>query len=102
MVFLDASGARENKYKTLQKTLAVLRRKLHRSMKREEAARLRNNPAPSEEELFMGAFKEWLEPQVRDAIFTLYRKGYATQSSGFHAREPDLQMIDGLFMVDEK
>ena len=70
-------------------------------MKREEAARLRDNPLPSEEELYMGAFQEWLEPQVRDAVLTMYRKGYATQSSGFHATKPHLQQIDGYFTIDE-
>jgi hypothetical protein len=53
-------------------------------MKIEEDARLKDNPTPTEEELYMGAFKEWLEPQVRDAIPEMYRKGYGTVSSGFH------------------
>jgi hypothetical protein len=102
MLSLEGSGGRDNKSEPLQETFARLRRKIHRSMKREEAARLRDNPSPSEEELYMGAFKEWLEPQVRDAVLTMYRKGYATQSSGFHATKADLQLIDGYFAVDEK
>jgi hypothetical protein len=40
--------------------------------------------------------------QVRDAIIEMYRKGYATQSSGFHGTKPELQMIDGYFSIDEK
>ena len=102
MLSFEGSGGGESREKALQKSFAALRRTIHQAMKREEAARLRDNPTPSEEELFMGAFKEWLEPQVRDAIVTMFRKGYATQSSGFHANKPDLQMIDGLFTVDEK
>ncbi len=70
-------------------------------MKEEETVRLKENPTPTEEELHMGAFKEWIEPQVRDAIITMYRKGYATQSSGFHGTKPELQMIDGYFRIDE-
>lgn len=69
-------------------------------MKEEEAARLNENPKPSEQELYMGAFKEWLEPQVRAAISEMYRKGYATQSSGFHGTRPDFQTVDGNFIID--
>ncbi|KRQ15332.1 hypothetical protein AOQ71_10050 [Bradyrhizobium manausense] len=70
-------------------------------MKAEGEARLRENPKPSEEEIYMAAFKEWLEPQVRAAIVQMYRKGYATQSSGFHGTKFELQQIDGLFTVDK-
>ncbi|KGJ65547.1 hypothetical protein BJA5080_02193 [Bradyrhizobium diazoefficiens SEMIA 5080] len=78
-----------------------MRQQIHQSMKTEEEARFRENPKPSEEEIYMAAFKEWLEPQVRDAIGQMYRKGYATQSSGFHGTKFELQQIDGLFTVDE-
>ena len=71
-------------------------------MKDEEEARLKSNPIPTEEELHWGVFKEWLEPQVRSAIREMYRKGYATQSSGFHGIECEIQMIDGYFTIDEK
>lgn len=81
---------------------ARFRRDVHRAMKVEEEVRLRENPHPTEQELHVGVFKEWLEPQVRSAIFEMYRKGYATQSSGFHGTKCDLQMIDGPFLVDEK
>ena len=50
--------------------------------------RLKENPASTEEELYMGVFTEWIEPQVRDAIIEMSRKGYATQSSGFHGTKP--------------
>lgn len=49
----------------------------------------------------MGAFSEWLEPQVRSAVSEMYKKSYPTQSSGFHAEQPDLQIIDGHFTIDE-
>jgi hypothetical protein len=42
------------------------------------------NPYASEEELRAGVYKEALEPQVREAIFTLRKKGYDTFESGFH------------------
>ncbi len=71
-------------------------------MKVEEEKRLRDNPRPTAEELYMAAFAEWLEPQVRDAVREMYRKGYATQSSGFHGEDSAVQMIDGYFSVDEK
>ena len=64
--------------------------------------RLKENPTPTEQELYMGAFKEWLEPQVRDAIEQMFRKGYATQSSGFHGEKCDLQIVDGNFQIDGK
>ena len=69
-------------------------------MKTEEDARLKENPTPTEEELYMAAFKEWLEPQVREAIAEMYNKGYATGSSGFHGVQTDFQMADGNFFID--
>jgi hypothetical protein len=70
-------------------------------MKAEEEIRLRENPEPTEEELYMAAFKEWLEPQVRAAAGVMYKKGYATTSSGFHGQKHDLQIIDGYFTIDD-
>ena len=34
-------------------------------MKEEEMLRLKENPAPTEEELYMGAFTEWIETGAR-------------------------------------
>ena len=79
-----------------------LRKSVHESMKAEEAKRLKENPKPTEQELYMGAFREWLEPQVRDAIFEMFRKGYATQSSGFHGTKCQHQMVDGNFTIDDQ
>ena len=70
-------------------------------MEKELQARLEKNPKPSEEELRAAAFREWLEPQVRDAIAEMYRKGYATQSSGFYGDHNEIQAIDGYFSVDD-
>jgi hypothetical protein len=70
-------------------------------MKAEEKIRLKENPKPTEEELYMAAFKEWLEPQVRVAASEMYKKGYATTSSGFHGQDHDLQIIDGYFTIDD-
>jgi hypothetical protein len=89
-----------NQQEQLRQKFKQLRKRVHESMKAEEERRLRENPKPSEEELYMGAFVEWLEPQVRAAVVEMNRKGYATQSSGFHGTEPDLQTVDGYFSVD--
>jgi hypothetical protein len=70
-------------------------------MNAEEEIRLKENPRPTEEELYMAAFKEWLEPQVRAAASEMYKKGYATTSSGFHGQRHDLQIIDGYFTIDD-
>ncbi|MEX2145199.1 MAG: hypothetical protein WD712_02390 [Candidatus Spechtbacterales bacterium] len=80
-----------------------LREQTLKQMDIEVAERIKNNPNPTEEELLVGAFREELEPQVRDAIFSFFRKGYATESSGFaeHAGKAT-QDIDGYFNIDEE
>lgn len=45
--------------------------------------RLTHDPVPTAEEWNMGAYKEELEPQVRDAAMAMRLKGYNTGSSGF-------------------
>jgi hypothetical protein len=87
---------------SIRRQFSKLRQSIHNSMLIEEETRMRENPMPSEDELFMGAFREWLEPQVRNAIEVMYKKGYATESSGFHAGMPELQIVDGYFTVDDK
>jgi hypothetical protein len=86
----------------LRREFSELRQLVHQSMKTEEEVRLRENPKPTEEELYMGAFVECLEPQVRAAVVEMNRKGYATESSGFHGTECEVQAIDGLFTIDEE
>lgn len=63
--------------------LQKLRRRTHELARRDLEMRLKRNPVPTEEELSMGAFVENLEPQVRDAVVLMRRKGYTTASSGF-------------------
>ncbi|MGY3694995.1 hypothetical protein ACVIGA_005075 [Bradyrhizobium sp. USDA 3240] len=86
----------------LRQNFRELRARVHEAMKVEEEARLRENPKPTEEELYMAAFVEWLEPQVRTAVIEMNRKGYATQSSGFHGEDFEIQAIDGHFILDEE
>lgn len=45
--------------------------------------RKKNGPSPDAEELALGAFREAIEPQVRDAVMALRAKGYNTTLSGF-------------------
>jgi hypothetical protein len=93
---------RTNQQEQLRQKFKQLRKQVHESMRAEEDVRLRENPKPTEEELYMGAFVEWLEPQVRAAVVEMNRKGYATQSSGFHGTECEIQAIDGIFTIDEE
>ncbi|MDO8425464.1 MAG: hypothetical protein Q7T01_03045 [bacterium] len=60
-----------------------LRRSVHDAMRIEHGARIARDPKPTPEEWSMGAFVESVEPQVRQAVRTLRRKGYNTMSSGF-------------------
>jgi hypothetical protein len=64
-------------------------------------ARLASDPTATAEELNMGAYKEELEPQVRDAILTMRRKGYNTGSSGFWGSDHVLQLMDMNTSIDK-
>lgn len=79
-----------------------LRKQSHAQIERETAERVKVNPKPSEAEINAGAFPEMLEPQVRDAIFQMRKKGYATESSGFGGKTGDVQSMDGYFEIDAK
>ncbi len=79
-----------------------LREQSHTQIERETAERIKSNPKPSEDEINAGAFPEMLEPQVRDAVFEMRKKGYATESSGFGGKTGEVQSIDGYFEIDEK
>ncbi len=63
--------------------------------------RLLTNPTATEEELGMGMLIESLEPQVRQAVLSMWRKGYLTTSSGFAGINHDIQSIDGEFVLDQ-
>jgi hypothetical protein len=45
--------------------------------------RIASHPAATSEEFALGVYRERLEPQVRDAVLALFKKGYTTISSGF-------------------
>lgn len=47
------------------------------------AERERDNPRATAEEISLGAYAERLEPQAREAVLALRRKGYPTFESGF-------------------
>ena len=48
-----------------------LRERIHKQLEEETAKRIAENPKPTEEEIYLGAFKEMIEPQVREAVFAL-------------------------------
>jgi len=85
-----------------QNNFQMLRERTHEEIEAETKKRIRENPEPIEEEIMVGAFREMIEPQVRDALFEFYRKGYSTASSGFGGEYGELQCIDGYFEIDEK
>lgn len=60
-----------------------LRKTTHEKMQEELTQRVKINPLATREELSMGAYQEQIEPQVRDAVLRLRRKGYTTTTSGF-------------------
>ena len=67
----------------------------------ETRRRQKENPRPNKIELILGFFIEELEPQVRQAIIIMDKKGYSTDKSGF-MNNPLCQMIEGDFQLDEK
>lgn len=46
------------------------------------------------EEYEMGVYSDFLEPQVKEAVFTLNKKGYKTFQSGYSEKDPRDQFID--------
>lgn len=61
--------------------------------------RITGKGAPSREESKLGVFLEMIEPQVRDAVIELNRKGYTTDFSGF-MKKAEIQVIEGDFTID--
>jgi len=61
--------------------------------------RVQHTPFPTNEELALGTYLEFIEPQVRDAVLMLRAKGYRTISSGFGSLKHDEQAI--VFQRDE-
>lgn len=64
-------------------TPSQLRDAVYEGMYSELQDRAANNPTPTEQEMRMGAYKEEIEPQARDAVMSMRDKGYNTSSSGF-------------------
>jgi len=62
---------------------AVLRKQTLGKMQTEIKERKQTNPRPSGDELLMGAYIEQIEPQVREIVLNLGKKGYTTYESGF-------------------
>lgn len=62
--------------------------------------RLTTNSSLAPVEKTLGAFIEMIEPQVRDAVLELNRKGYSTDTSGF-MDSADSQTIEGDFIPEE-
>src|SRR3989339_1785207 len=68
----------------LFRSCAKLRKSIVEQMRKDIERRKEQNPIATEEELNMGAYQESIEPQVREAVLRLRRKGYTTYESGFH------------------
>jgi|FLOH01.1.fsa_nt_gi hypothetical protein len=73
-----------------------LRRDTIRDMSEDLAKRKEKDQIVTEGELDLGTFMESIEPQVRDVVSELYRKGYCTIQSGFYKEESQfVQFKDG-------
>lgn len=95
---LNANSTTEKSHEAFES----LRETIHNETERETELRITKNKAPTNEEVLIGAYIETLEPQVRNAVFEMYRKGYATESSGFGGKFGEFQQIDGFFTIDEE
>ena len=62
---------------------AKLRNKTIQGMEKEIEKRQESRSEPAPEELYMGAYIEQIEPQVRETVLNLRNKGYNTYESGF-------------------
>lgn len=76
-----------------------LRGEINAICERETQERIQKNPNPTPGELLMGAFREQLEPPIRDAIIKINQKGYPTQTAGFVA-DGLSQYMSGVFDID--
>ena len=63
---------------------AGMRRTIHVQSEQALDHRRKEHPKATQEELDLGIYLEALEPQVRQAVLTLYRKGYSSYESGFY------------------
>lgn len=69
------------------------RKEAYKEMTESLKTRLEKEPLATQEELNAGVYKEYLEPQVRDAAFAMMKKGYVTFESGFYKTENNSQYI---------
>lgn len=63
---------------------AKLRKKTLEKIDLELEKRREEKPIADNEELNMGIYKEQIEPQVRETVLNMRRKGYTTYESGFY------------------
>lgn len=94
-----------NVFKTMVESThihAKLREQVLSDQEAEVNNRLQNNPQFTEEEKNLGVYTEEIEPQVRNAVFDLNRKGYSTYYSGFYDLDSRYQVIEGRFRLDNE
>ncbi|MGK5094280.1 hypothetical protein WDW89_19975, partial [Deltaproteobacteria bacterium TL4] len=83
-----------------QKLFKRLQNQILQKVEKNTLKRQKKNPKPNKMERCLGIFTEMLEPQVRDAVLELNRKGYSTDASGFMSNPCD-QKIEGDFRLNE-
>jgi len=97
----DRVISRKDELKKKFKTSSDLREHAFQMSANEVEARQYDNPNFTDDDRLVGGYVEYIEPQVRDAVLDLSRKGYRTQSSGFSS-DTRMQQIDGPFLLDKK
>jgi hypothetical protein len=93
--------APQRPYLQKQRLFEKLKYSVQKKMLNEITKRKTKNPHFNKIELNLGLFVEELEPQVRQAVLKLYKKGYSTDISGFMNNSGE-QMIEGDFQLEEK
>ncbi len=96
----DSPAAIITKDSPHQKLFKRLQKSIQIKVEKDTIKRHKNNPKPNKMEQCLGVFIEMLEPQVRNAVFELNRKGYSTDTSGF-MNNPCDQKIEGDFRLNE-
>jgi len=84
-----------------QRLFERLKYNTQRKVDIETRRRQKKNSHPNKIELILGLFLEEIEPQVRQAIVAMNKKGYSTDKSGF-MDNPCCQMIEDDFLLEEK
>lgn len=93
--------ASKNPFLQRQRLFERLENSIRLSMNADIQKRKTSNPNPNKLESNLGIFIEELEPQVKQAVLDLNKKGYSTDVSGFTDNCGD-QMIAGDFQLDEQ